>query len=180
MTEEGKNKRAADTEAGRAQRFTDSEDRKNTQFRQTYDRLTKNAADRVDAATQRLEQSIASAKTREERLSLGQQLRALEDQATAAHRAIIQQTNAAFIPDAKLKKKLLDDALAERDKTLQRIEGFRAQIRSGAAPSSGSPASGTGAAADTPPVSLLKEGQPTEFKNGQTWTLEGGKPKRVR
>jgi hypothetical protein len=32
----------------------------------------------------------------------------------------------------------------------------------------------------TPPISALKEGVATKFKNGQTWTLENGKPKQVK
>ena len=31
----------------------------------------------------------------------------------------------------------------------------------------------------TPPLSALSEGKVTTFKNGQKWTIEGGKPKRV-
>ena len=31
----------------------------------------------------------------------------------------------------------------------------------------------------TPPISALKEGVATKFKNGQTWTLQNGKPKQV-
>jgi hypothetical protein len=33
---------------------------------------------------------------------------------------------------------------------------------------------------DTPPISALTEGQQTTFANGQIWTLENGKPKRVK
>lgn len=33
---------------------------------------------------------------------------------------------------------------------------------------------------DTPPLSALKEGKNTTFKNGQTWTLQDGKPVRVK
>jgi hypothetical protein len=50
-------------------------------------------------------------------------------------------------------------------------------------PAGGSGGAGKPAAAtssDTPPVSLLKEGNDTEFKNGQVWTLRGGKPLRIK
>lgn len=33
---------------------------------------------------------------------------------------------------------------------------------------------------DSPPIDLLKQGTQTEFDNGQVWTLENGKPKRVK
>jgi len=45
-----------------------------------------------------------------------------------------------------------------------------------------SPAPATAPAAapsTTPPISALKEGVATKFKNGQTWTLQNGKPKQV-
>ena len=45
-----------------------------------------------------------------------------------------------------------------------------------AAPPAATPAP---AASSTPPVSALKEGVATKFKNGQTWTLKNGKPERV-
>ena len=48
------------------------------------------------------------------------------------------------------------------------------------APSVPAPAAAPAAATSAPPVNLLKEGQPTEFKNGQTWTLENGQPKRLK
>ena len=48
------------------------------------------------------------------------------------------------------------------------------------APAPGAPSAAPAAAASAPPVNLLKEGQPTEFKNGQTWTLENGQPKRLK
>jgi len=32
----------------------------------------------------------------------------------------------------------------------------------------------------TPPLNLLSEGQNTTFKNGQVWTLQNGKAKRVK
>jgi hypothetical protein len=34
--------------------------------------------------------------------------------------------------------------------------------------------------AETPPISALKEGQTTTFKNGQSWTLQQGKPVQVK
>jgi hypothetical protein len=34
--------------------------------------------------------------------------------------------------------------------------------------------------AETPPISALKEGQTTTFKNGQSWTLRQGKPVQVK
>ena len=34
--------------------------------------------------------------------------------------------------------------------------------------------------AETPPISALKEGQTTTFKNGQSWTLQQGKPLQVK
>jgi hypothetical protein len=36
------------------------------------------------------------------------------------------------------------------------------------------------APAQAPPVNLLKEGVHTTFKNGQTWTLQGGKPVQIQ
>lgn len=36
------------------------------------------------------------------------------------------------------------------------------------------------AASNTPPISALKEGVATKFKNGQTWTLKNGQPVQVK
>jgi hypothetical protein len=36
------------------------------------------------------------------------------------------------------------------------------------------------ASTSTPPIAALKEGHTTTFKNGQVWTLVGGKPKRIQ
>jgi len=41
------------------------------------------------------------------------------------------------------------------------------------------PASAT-TSTGTPPVSTLVEGSETKYSNGQVWTLEKGKPKRVK
>jgi hypothetical protein len=35
-------------------------------------------------------------------------------------------------------------------------------------------------ASESPPISALKEGQTTTFKNGQSWTLQQGKPVQVK
>jgi hypothetical protein len=35
-------------------------------------------------------------------------------------------------------------------------------------------------AASAPPVKYLKEGQQTTFKNGEVWTLQNGKPVRIK
>lgn len=51
-----------------------------------------------------------------------------------------------------------------------------ARARSGMAPQQ-APAT---AASSTPPSSVLKEGVHTTFANGQVWTLQGGKPVRVK
>jgi hypothetical protein len=62
----------------------------------------------------------------------------------------------------------------EIDKELQRRQsGGTAAPAAPAAP--GAPSATTAA----PPVTLLKEGVRTKFKNGQVWTLKNGKPERV-
>ena len=38
----------------------------------------------------------------------------------------------------------------------------------------------TGQSVQAPPVNLLKEGVHTTFKNGQTWSLQGGKPVQIQ
>lgn len=53
----------------------------------------------------------------------------------------------------------------------------RARGASGAWSGRPAPAAAPGA---TPPVSALKEGVATKFKNGQVWTLKGGQPVRVQ
>jgi hypothetical protein len=37
-----------------------------------------------------------------------------------------------------------------------------------------------GQPAQAPPIGLLKEGVHTTFKNGQTWSLQGGKPVQIQ
>jgi hypothetical protein len=44
----------------------------------------------------------------------------------------------------------------------------------------GKSGAGQPSGAGAPPVNLLKEGVQTTFKNGQTWTLQGGKPVQVQ
>jgi hypothetical protein len=58
-------------------------------------------------------------------------------------------------------------------KTIRQLSSKYAERNSGAAPSSGS-----GGVA--PPADRLKEGVVTTFKNGQKWTLRGGKPVQVQ
>lgn len=48
------------------------------------------------------------------------------------------------------------------------------------APASVPAPAASAAASSTPPVNKLKEGVATKFGNGQTWTLENGKPKQVK
>jgi hypothetical protein len=56
-----------------------------------------------------------------------------------------------------------------------------AQPRGQAAPATGgAPTKPAAAPTSSPPVSLLKEGVETKFKNGQTWTLKNGKPVQVK
>lgn len=43
----------------------------------------------------------------------------------------------------------------------------------------GAKPAGSGQAASSPPVSALKEGIHTKFANGQTWTLQNGKPVQI-
>lgn len=65
---------------------------------------------------------------------------------------------------------------------LQQITSQREQLMEGKVPKrdGGAPKpAATPAASSTPPASMLKEGVRTKFKNGEVWTLQGGKPVKV-
>jgi hypothetical protein len=71
---------------------------------------------------------------------------------------------------------------------LSRLQGTLNQLKTGVPTVGGQnlnaagakPAAAGGAPAASPPLNLLKEGTHTTFGNGQTWTLQGGKPVQVQ
>jgi hypothetical protein len=108
---------------------------------------------------------------------------------TRAETDAIDRANTAFenkvLMDRNLRKLRTTDPAAYE----ARLEEIRKEVQTqykvrpdAAAPaaSGGEPTKPAAAPTSSPPVSLLKEGVETKFKNGQTWTLKNGKPVQVK
>jgi hypothetical protein len=63
---------------------------------------------------------------------------------------------------------------------MPKIDDDARAARAELVPSKQQPQQQTGQPAQAPPVNLLKEGVHTTFKNGQTWSLQGGKPVQIQ
>jgi hypothetical protein len=139
--------------------------------------LVANGADPADPNTKRIAAQNAA--------------RALSKSAgtTRADTDAIDKANTAFenkvLMDRNLRKLRTTDPAAYE----ARLEEIRKEVQTqykvrpdAAAPaaSGGAPAKPAAAPTSSPPVSLLKEGIETKFKNGQTWTLKNGKPVQVK
>jgi hypothetical protein len=108
---------------------------------------------------------------------------------TRADTDAIDKANTAFenkvLMDRNLRKLRTTDPAAYE----ARLEEIRKEVQTqykvrpdapAPAASGGAPAKPAAAPTSSPPVSLLKEGVETKFKNGQTWTLKNGKPVQVK
>lgn len=190
FVEGGRNERAAVAQQGqndRAGTRADLTARRLDQNDQREARLGEQGKWRADRAYQDLE---LKKQDLQRKLDAGafQQGSAEQKAALAQQRAIINaqheyaykfiQSNSAM-SNMKLadKKTFLDAAAKERDDSIAALR--RASLGKPVAPTAPVPA------ADAPPVSMLKEGQPQAFKNKQTgetqtWTLENGQPKQVQ
>jgi hypothetical protein len=141
-----------------------------------FDALVANGADPKDPNTRRIAADNAT--------------RALSKSAgtTRAETDAIDKANTAFenkvLMDRNLRKLRTTDPAAYET----RLEEIRKEVETqykvrpdaAAAPATGgAPAKPAAAPTSSPPVSLLKEGVETKFKNGQTWTLKNGKPVQV-
>jgi hypothetical protein len=142
--------------------------------------LVANGADPADPNTKRIAATNAA--------------RALSKTAgtTRAETDAIDRANTAFenkvLMDRNLRKLRTTDPAAYE----ARLEAIRKEVETqykirpdAAAPAATAPAAAPSAKpaatpSSTPPVSLLKEGVETKFKNGQTWTLKNGKPVQVK
>lgn len=142
--------------------------------------LVANGADPEDPNTKRIAAQNAA--------------RALSKSAGTARADVdaIDRANTAFesrvLMDRNLRKLRTTDPAAYE----ARLEAIRKEVETqykirpdAAAPAATAPAAAPSAKpaatpSSTPPVSLLKEGVETSFKNGQTWTLKNGKPVQVK
>lgn len=186
--ETGRNDRAAASQQGqnnRAGARNDLTTRRLDQGDQREARLAAQGQLRADQGYQKLE---LQKQDLQRKLETGEFQRGSTEQkaALAQQRAIINaqheyaykfiQSNSAMSNMSKPNKKaFLDAATQERDASIVALRA--AALGKPAAPAAtfdNPPPS------SAPPVSMLKEGVPQEFKNGQTWTLENGQPKRVK
>lgn len=183
--EAGRNERAASTQQGQNERAGARLERADRRLDQTDAREARLAAAstvRQDQTYQRLE--LQKAQLEQRVLDAGDknslaQWRAVVDAQHKRAQEIINSSMAGM--PKKEKKALLDEQNAAY---MAAIVGMRSRVENrGSAPGAPSPASPAqpGAApTGSPPINLLQEGQPTEFKNGQTWALENGQPKRLK
>lgn len=186
--ESGRNERAAVAQQGqndRAGARLERADRRLDQTDTREARLAASSAVKQDQAFQRLE--LQKAQLEQRVLDAGDkqaisQWRAVVDAQHKRAMEIIQASSIASNLKPAERKALIDEQNAAY---MAAIVGMKRRMEQPAAPQAApgaapAPAPGAASASGTPPLNLLQEGRPTEFKNGQTWTLENGQPKRLK
>lgn len=173
---------------------SEHEERMRTQFDSTQERLKNNAQNRYNESHARLERMISRDMTSDQKYAAAKDIDLAKQELTTQHRAILEQIQANNMLNAGDRDRLLKEAVTNRDQQLGKLEALRDKLRTNSSPSAAvkDKAQGQAPAGDPlqkaiqpdsalPPqaVQSLKEGQVTTFGNGQKWTLEGGKPKKV-
>lgn len=147
----------------------------------------------ADAAMVRAERAGAGGSragenlTREERLRYTSLLNETGKRISETERALqkINSTTRRIRPGSSedQEKQLLISSLNDLKAERQTYQGMLAKETADAnkpsAAKGGEPKPASAAPAATPPISLLKEGFATRFKDGQVWTLKGGKAVKV-
>lgn len=149
-------------EAGRQQRFDTQQERLRDQFATNQQRLRENADRRFSDAAARLEEMTKRRLSIEERSRAAQDIKLTEDELRASHNAQMEQIQSNFLLDAKEKKRLTNEAIANRDRNMKRLDELRSRIREGGG--KGAPA----APAEPAPSTALTTQQPGDYTNPQT------------
>jgi hypothetical protein len=141
----------------------------------TAERLDRSAGIGADSPSKEVSDAIKTVEAQRKTLqSERTDLRLQRD--SELRNAVGRSAKQQIMDDYAERMRKLDSRLADLDSQydeLRRKQSLPGREKGGTAGS-------TETAAEAPPVSLLKEGVRTKFKNGQVWTLRGGKPIRVQ
>lgn len=167
-------------------RRKEHEDRMGEQFKATQERLKENARNRYNESHARLERMISRDMTSDQKYAAAKDIDIAKQELTTQHRTIMEQIAANNMLNAADRDRLLKESAKNRDDQLAKLEELRARMRTNSSPAATVPNKDTAKAPAGDPLALpqeaiqqLKEGVVTTFGNGQKWTLEGGKPKKV-
>lgn len=117
----------------REERLSETDRRKAEQWKQNQERLKDNARNRFEDAHARLDLATQKAKTYNEKVKTAQDIDLAKQELATTHRAIIEQIQANNVMNAEEKKRLVEEAVKNRNESLMKLEGLRMRLRPDAA-----------------------------------------------